>query len=246
MARRARAGKDEALSYSIVILSRNIDNLTKCVAALRWAGDMARVIVVWDEICSHEDADAVSNALQGCHPLVFPIELHAGSKPFCFARNANIGIRAATTDDVLLLNDDALLETESGFANMAEQWPSFGVLSARVRGPANPIHDVLGIRTISDDISRVSSSTFVPFVAVLIRRWLIDRIGLLDERFTPGSYEDNDYCRRAHESNSLVGVYNGTVVNHETLPHTFRPEGKPQLYDLNANRARFNEKWGIK
>ena len=44
----------------------------------------------------------------------------SGEKPFIFGRNANLGIRAAD-GDVILLNDDTRLETRGGFTKLAEQ-----------------------------------------------------------------------------------------------------------------------------
>jgi GT2 family glycosyltransferase len=234
------------MSFSIVIPSCNLTNLTACIHAIRAAGETARIIAVWHrrhevrEMPGALDADFGPEA----EPLV---KIVAPNDPWCFAAAANAGINAALKigdDDVLLCNDDALLETPKGFTAMSYQWPDFGILSARVRGTAHPVHQISKVCGVSNDITRVGG--MVPFVCVLIRRALIDRIGMLDTRFVPGGFEDDDYCRRAHDAGSLVGCYNGTVVDHERLPHTFRPDGKPQLYDLNTNRARFNEKWGIK
>ena len=89
------------MSFSIIILSRNISNLTACVAAIRKAGETARVVVIDDGLERGSLLD-----------LVGPIRFADGVKPFCFARNVNIGIRAAG-DDILLLNDDALLTDDS-------------------------------------------------------------------------------------------------------------------------------------
>ena len=90
------------MAYSILIPSRNIDNLLACVKAVRIAGEAGRVIVLWDDGAMIQDAnllEALDVTILHCDP------------PFGFARNCNIGIRAAAPDDVVLLNDDALLET---------------------------------------------------------------------------------------------------------------------------------------
>jgi hypothetical protein len=43
------------MAYSIVIPSRNIDNLLACVKAVRIAGEAGRVIVLWDDGATIQD-----------------------------------------------------------------------------------------------------------------------------------------------------------------------------------------------
>lgn len=217
--------------YSVIIPSNNLSNLKACVKALRDAGETCRVFVVWDgpEWPTSEDRNLM---------------VISGRNPFCWSRNVNMGIQAAGTDDVIVMGDDILLQTPSGLGWMAQAWSRFGIVSARIKGPAHPIH--------AGDMPRggyadITGSGFVPFCCVFLRRKMLDEVGLLDERFVPGGYEDNDLCMRAVLGKSAwrIGVANMTVVDHETLPHAFRPEGKPDLYELPANRARFIEKWGM-
>lgn len=215
------------MSFSIIIPSRNISNLTACIKALRDAGETSRVIVVNDGI--EWPMDEGTNSW-------LPADVYPGRKPFCFARNINIGIGAAGKDDVVLMNDDVLLA--EGKLGDLSNWTAGGhIVSAAIRGPAHPYHSETGWSP------GFQSRSFVPFVCVWVSRQLIDRIGLLDEQFTPGSYEDNDYCRRAAEAGYGTGTCYSVVVDHQTLPHTFRPAGKPDLYDLAANRKRYEDKW---
>lgn len=218
------------MSFSIVILSKNIANLTACVRAIREAGETCLVIVVWD-------GEGRPPILDRCGA----IQRVPGVQPFVFARNANIGIRAAGTDDVVLLNDDALLLTTHGLSAMAAVVDTGreGIVSAAIKGPAHPNHAVLPQAT------GFLPRPFVPFACVWLDRDMINDVGLLDERFVPGSCEDNDYCWRARNRGWGIGTYYPTVVDHETLPHTFRDVDGKNWYDLQTNRARFVEKWGF-
>lgn len=221
------------MSFSIVICSKNITNLTACVRAIREADEKGRIIIVWDGA-----PDAVSSAMLAAHPLILPMELRAGCMPFVFARNCNIGIRAAGTDDVVLLNDDCLLETPGGLTSMSQAIVGHTLMSPRVRGPAHPVHSI-----DQQNPNGCPAGPSIPFVCVYLPRVLINAVGLLDERFVPGGYEDDDYCRRVRNMGGTLAIYNGCVVDHRTLPHTFRPEGQPDTYDLPANRMRYEEKW---
>lgn len=224
--------------FEIVMPSKNPGNVKAAVGALRDAGETAHVIIVWDgdyplnRLLSLADIDRLGK-----------MSIVQGQRPFCYARNANIGIANRDPEsDVVLMNDDIVLLTAHGLKLMAscaagERW---GILSPRVQGPANPIH--MWSAHFTDGVSPVGR--MVPFACVYIRRAVLEDVGSLDERFVPGAYEDDDYCRRAKLKGFRIGVANGCVVDHETLPHTFRPAGGPQLYDLAANQRRYLEKWG--
>ena len=114
--------------FSVVIPSRNIENLGLCVGAIRKAGEACRIIVVDDGLSL--------SVFRG-----LGIEAVLGIKPFCFARNVNLGIKAAGTDDVILLNDDALLVSKGGFTRLAEaavRNPEYGILSSACNNVGNP------------------------------------------------------------------------------------------------------------
>lgn len=54
----------------------------------------------------------------------------------------------------------------------------------------------------------------VTFFCVLISRSAIERIGLLDEKFFPGGFEDDDYCARAHALGMDVHLARDVYVHH--------------------------------
>ncbi len=243
------------MAYSIIIPSRNIDNLRACVGAIRACGEASRIIVVDDGL----DWSALE-----CHGLILDwlrdnwvvVARPDTLLPFCFARNVNIGIGIAKTDDVLILNDDALLATGHGFTRIAEAAEAHqyvGVWSAAVTAPAGV--GVNASHVYIPGIARTNPwravSKMVPFVAVYIRRDVINRVGLLDERFTGTTDagqevyggEDDDFCYRARECGYKIAVHNGCVVEHGTLPSTFRPDGKGRSVD--GARARFFEIHGF-
>lgn len=211
---------------SVIIPSRNSANLLNSLAAVKgW--DSANVIVVDDGLEWH-DRESKQFVVAGSTVI-------AGEKPFIYARNVNLGIRAAGSDDVILLNDDALLETPGGFTAMhrfALDHPEYGVVSAKTN--------------VCNHLLPLSLS----FVCVLIRRPVIDVIGLLDERFT-GSIagemvyggEDDDYCYRVRRHGMKIGVFRDCFVDHSKLTSTFRPDGRG--LPITATRKRFREIHGF-
>jgi hypothetical protein len=215
---------------SVIIPSKTDANVVACMEAVRRNEPSAILRIIDDGLSldwlPRED--------------LMPAFGHRGPKPFIFARNVNLGIAAAGSDDVILLNDDALLETPGGFSAMqraAEEHPEYGVISAttNVAGNRDQFPRGEGLRDAGEKC--------VAFVCVLIPRRTIERVGLLDERFTAYGWEDNDYCRRVRESGLKVGIFDGCYVDHGSLQSTFR--GDPRAAgDIHAGAQIYQEKWG--
>ena len=224
------------MSFTIIIPSRNAENLKACIGAVRASGCSAPIFAVDDGIaylewlCIYAQFQNVSG-----------LEV---DDPFCFSRNVNLGIRMAAGNDVIVMNDDALLLTPGGFDGLAAAARDpFGIVSAAVMGPSNsPEHGPHA--PIIHHTARPIKGKMVPFVCVYIPRRTIDRVGLLDERFC-GVYggEDDDYCFRVRKAGLKIGVYDGCVVDHGTLKSTFRPDGKG--LSTKPARDRFREIHGF-
>lgn len=224
---------------SVIIPSRNCANYLQCCAAVKLHEPTARVALVDDGI---EPEGTFSSA---------DLDIK-GEKPFSFPRNVNLGLRATGTDDVLVLNDDALLETPGGFSLLqqaAEEHPEFGIISASTNISGNPnqrkwveSHPAFGLRT---------ESRVVAFIAVLIPRRTIDRVGFLDERFggltAEGTriygFDDNDYCRRIRKAGLKIGIHDSCFVDHSRLQSTFRKDARASG-DVRAAARLYLAKWG--
>lgn len=220
---------------SVVIPSKNIQNLQADISAIRENGETCRIIWV----------DDYSDELIANPPISLKIpggnfESVPGEKPFVFARNVNIGIKAAGTDDVLILNDDAMLKTPGGFSLLqraAEEHPEYGIIAAttNVVGNLNQKPKGVGLR---------EDPRMVCFVAVLVPRRTIDAVGLLDERYVGYGMDDDDYCLRVRNAGLKIGIHDGCFVDHGSLPSTYRGKGGPGG-DFRPNLELFKQKWGM-
>lgn len=227
------ASRPTQKTFHIVILSAEASNLRNCIKSILQKEPMLprdRIIVVDD------------GAKAECHAEFPGITWVQGMKPFVFSRNANIGIRAAG-DDVILMNDDARLISKFGFTSLSfasRSRPDVGVCSAAISGVVGNPNQRPWLVTAGMRNEPVS----LAFVSVYIPSDTIQNIGFLDERFVGYGFEDNDYCLRCRKSGRSLAIYDGCVVEHGMDGHsTYRI--KPEIRALiERSRDLYREKWG--
>lgn len=234
------------MSFSVIIPSRNASNLLSCVAAVRKHEPDAQIIVIDDGV---DWSEGFPWKWKGQDTLV------PGIKPFVFARNVNLGIQAAlgrkvdvTThsdaeprfvyvpetdiqrvDSVVILNDDALLETPGGFsllAHTAEEHPKYGIIASTCNNVGNRNQwrqaQSTGWVGLPPPLGLRDEPRMVCFVAVLIPRRTIERVGLLDEEFVKYGMDDDSYCLRVRRAGLKIGIHDGCYVDHGSLTSSFR------------------------
>lgn len=245
------------MSYAVVILSRTASNLEACVEAIQASGCKEPIFCVWDGKLE----DVLENGPAFQRPSAFSgVVFVSGVKPFVFARNANIGIAAAAPRDVILCNDDALLQTPNGFNRlhfvgnaplpMSAGGARLGVVSASILGAAAAPEQNYGPTHMNmaegDPRSLIlARHHMLAFVCVHFRRQVLEELGPLDERFIGYGFDDDDYCRRLTIAGYRLGIAPGVMVEHGSLPSTFRGQGRAAGSDMLAqNRQLFSEKWG--
>ena len=224
------------MSFSIIIPSKSAANLVPCIRAIREAGETARIIVVDDfPYPLPQGFDWQTSGLDLSRDLVV-----TGADPFVFARNINIGIRSSGEDDVILVNDDALLKDRCGFTRLSDAShanPEYGCIGAVTNLTGQPLQQPQG--------HGLREVPHIAFVCVFIPRATINRIGLLDERYCLDyGVEDRDYCEAITRAGLKVGVLDTCFVDHGSLTSTYRghpesPKSFAQNYEL------FKAKWGI-
>lgn len=244
------------MSIAVIIPTRTISNVVPCIAAVREHEPdlpVQNIIVV-------DDSEGLDISRFCAESGVTWVK---GEKPFIFARNVNIGIRAAcdqievTTmsekgqrfidgplrhDGVILLNDDALLQSPGGFTTMAqacEDYPEFGLIGATCNNVGNPNQFPKGIGL------REERRT-VCFVTVYLSRIALDAISNLQEEevFTGYGMDDDSACLRLRKTGFRLGIHDGCYMEHGSLASTFRGPSGPGG-DFRPNMKIFIAKYGV-
>lgn len=222
------------MKYSIVIPTYNHcdDLLRPCVESIFQYSNLSEIELI---ISANGCVDNTRAYIQELERRFAGLGLRSNFKSVWhdsalgYSRACNVGIQAATTDLIVLLNNDTILlhQSPGDWLYVLEQPflknPSCGI-SCIVKGPSEPAgHD------------------FAIFFCVMIHRKVFDRIGLLNEEYGVGGGEDTEFsieCERAGfevclaldiqwnlEAGMFTGNYpiyhkgEGTVHDPNLVPH---------------------------
>lgn len=91
----------------------------------------------------------------------------------------------------------------------------------------------------------VFESDFLYFFNTVFTRRVIEKVGFLDERFFPGSFEDIDYCLRIKQAGFKQMIVRGCFVHHYGSG-SFSKLDLPSRINISiVNQKRFEEKWNL-
>ncbi|MFN2609546.1 MAG: glycosyltransferase [Actinomycetota bacterium] len=238
---------------AIIILTWNALEYTKmCLETLQRVTrhDSFRVIVV--------DNGSVDGSIEYLQDLDF-ITLIQNGENLGYTKGCNIGIRATSTDeDVILMNNDILVNDSdwlSKLQSVAYSEQSVGVVGTRMVDPEGrlnhagsympPIklygHQIGGGEL---DIGQYTTDREIEctiFALAYLRRDCIEKVGLLDEDLF-AYFEDTEYCFRASRLGFKI-MYAGGVspVHHH---NTSTRENKVDFWSIYLkSRDVFKKKW---
>jgi GT2 family glycosyltransferase/tetratricopeptide (TPR) repeat protein/2-polyprenyl-3-methyl-5-hydroxy-6-metoxy-1,4-benzoquinol methylase len=236
---------------SIVILTHNqLDCTRLCVESIREHTDESYELILVDNASTDGTLDYL-RALPDA--LVIENRENRG-----FPAASNQGIRAATGKQVLLLNNDTVMTTGwlgrmlraiHSDRQIGLVGPCSNFVSGEQQVPAHyeSLDELDGFawdRGEAQAGQRQDIDRLVGF-CLLIRRQVIDRIGLLDEQFGVGCFEDDDYCLRALKAGFRAVIARDAFIHHFG-GQTFRASGIDFAKLMQDNQARFNDKWADK
>jgi SAM-dependent methyltransferase len=79
---------------------------------------------------------------------------------------------------------------------------------------------------------------------LIMKREVYRQVGPLDERFTPGNFEDDDYSLRIRKAGWRLVLCGDTFIHHEN-GRTFRQDPAAYVELLKRNAVKFADKWGF-
>jgi len=226
--------------FSIVIPVCNNEELTKeCVKSIKKNSFDFEIIIV----------DNGSKNAQN-----FGDQYVRNEKNLGFPVAVNQGIKRATGKNIVILNNDTIVSPGwlQYFENHLKKYDLVGPCTNNISGlqcvDVGAINDNPNFYQKANSFHEKNNGQSEPlsrlvFFCVAIKREVIDKIGYLDEIFSPGNFEDDDFCLRAIEAGFRCGVAKDILIWHfGSITHKSENIDLKKL--LEKNGKVFAEKWG--
>jgi len=235
----------ERLTVVTVVLNTNRrDDTLECLKSLEAQTVAARNHVI---VLDNSSTDGSVDAIRSRFPAVqiLSIERDAG-----YAGNNNVGIRsglARVPEWVFILNEDTVLDPTclEAMVGAGEEDPRIGIVGPLVLHHNEPgvIQSAGGrltrfwesehIGANEDDQRQFSETQTVDWVsgcAIMVRRAVIDQIGMLDERFYY-YWEETEWCVRAREAGWRIVNAPAARLWHKGVRRDYRPGPNVTYYN---------------
>ena len=240
---------------SIVILTFNqLEYTKKCVKSIRQYTPEAHEIIFVDNGSTDGTLKWLKKLVQenDNYKLIENKENHG------FAKGCNQGIEASQGEFILLLNNDVIVAQDwlAGMLECLNNAPAAGIvgpMTNNISGNQQIVSDEYRSVNFLDKYAaqfrdkhrhrRIPLRRIVGF-SMLMRRDFVGNIGLLDESFGTGNFEDDDFCLRAE----LAGYKNyiaGDVFIHHYGSRSFTGNKIDYGASLSGNRKIIEQKWTL-
>lgn len=235
---------------SIVILTYNKLKYTKqCIESIRSNTKKGTYELIVVDNCSN---DGTKEWLKNQDDIINVFN----DKNLGFPKGCNKGIKISTGESILLLNNDVVV-TENWLSNLTTCLYSSPKVGA-VGSVSNSCPYYQAIETDYKSITEMQNFAqkyntsdnnkweerlkLIGF-CMLIKKEVIQKIGLLDEIFSPGNYEDDDYSIRIRSAGYKLMLCKDTFIHH--YGGTSFKENNEYSRLLKDNEVKFKEKWGF-
>lgn len=256
----------------IVPTYENEDLTIACFESIKRCTDPAMYRLIWVDNASR-DISKVEKALQGMSYVSVRLSKNLG-----FVGAVNEGIRLSNSDYICLLNNDTIVSTGwlDKLTAAFSLDSALGIIGAVTAPPPASMPKGYdshhNIRFIEDHAGRrifppyedlegfnrkietqfdgaLRECAFVAFLCAVIKRAVIDKVGLLDVNYAMGMYDDNDYNLAARKAGFKAMLLYSTCIYHRGRS-TFNMVEKTERLDVPAllrkNRQYLMRKWGLK
>ncbi len=111
-----------------------------------------------------------------------------------FSHSMNKGIKAAKGEYIIIIGNDSFPTDDNWVTKLEDCFDNKNCMIATCNN-SNP-----GKKTLRDKVYKVKDNFefyyYFPAICWMLSKKTIEKIGLFDENFKIGGYEDNDYCTR--------------------------------------------------
>ena len=174
-----------------------------------------------------------------------------------FAGGNNVGLRQATGDYLVVLNNDTEVSPGWIWRSLKHFYrnPNLGILGPSTNNCGNEgrvklhvaEHDWLSevVPRFNFRVPHLIQANTVAFFCAFIPRKALEEIGLISEDYGRGYFEDDDYCRRTQAAGYEIGIARDVFVYHKMGASFSLMEDSEKSELFYANKAKYEAKWGL-
>lgn len=227
-------------SVSIVIPLYNQLHYTKlCLESLRRTMAELPEIILIDNASTDGTADYLRTLAD--------VKVISNATNLGFAGGCNTGIRAASGEWVVILNNDVIVAPGwiDGMLDAADYW-HLQIVTPAIREGEYAYDIDAYARELTTRMRRVIRKGRANGICFMVHRSVFDTIGLLDENFRIGQYEDKDFFLRATRAGFALGTVGSAFLHHfgSATQKAVKRNSDSRHYAL-ENKAYFASKWKL-
>lgn len=238
--------------FIILVNYNGASDTLECLKSLKKIDYPNYKVIVVDNNSSGNDIEVIKKEYSDFIDKIIIAESNLG-----FSGGNNLGINYAlenNADFILLLNNDTIVEPNflSVMVNKSKEYPEAGIITCRIN-----YFDKKDVSWYSGGyISKIKASgfdlnlpnnskdTFCSFASgcnLLIKREVIENVGLLDEKYFL-YLEDTDYCARTIQADYKILFTDKTKIYHKVCSTTGKNTNMLPIYYSTRNRFYFIKK----
>lgn len=245
------------MTVAIIILSYNSLAATTrpCLESILQAKAERRYRVV---IVDNGSTDGTREYLQSLAQQHHYLQIILNSCNLGYAAGNNLGIKAVAADYYLLLNSDTIVTDYwlDGLIGFLELHPDVGMAGPVSNAVGNEqliaVNSAVEEEVIKEGIEwtrRCHGDFFftemLGFFCVAIRQSVTAQVGLLDESFGIGTFEDNDYCLRVRQAGFQLACVEDVFIYHKGSV-SFQNSSLSKMNEIfYTNMKRYEQKHGV-
>ena len=242
---------------SIVVLTYNqLEDCTKpCIESIyKYTEKKDFELIVVDNDSKDETPDYLRSMVSKYENM--KIILNALNKGY--AGGNNDGIKASNGDYIILLNNDTLVSPGwlEQILSPFKTDPMIGMVGPVSNSVGNEqrinIPDIdennyieKAAEYITKNSAEFTDTQRLGFYCVALRKSAVNEVGLLDEKFGIGMFEDDDYCIRFRKAGFKLIITDGCFIYHKGSVSFKKLSTDDYLAIFKKNKKYFYEKHGV-
>ncbi len=243
---------------SVIVLSYNLQKMTKeCIESVLFSSAYENIELIVVDNASNDGSAEMLRELEKEHSR---LKVILNSENRGFAGGNNDGIRASSGEYVLLLNNDTLITRGyiTSLLKYFDKIPNLGMAGPCTNNISNEAkvsvtyYDKSGMSLFAHKFTSRNRSKYIvqsegalAMFCVLIKAAVFEEVGLLDERYVRGMFEDDDFAMSLRQAGKCLIIAEDAFVHHYGSQSFSALKIEQHLEQFYENKRRFEEKWGI-